>query len=189
MLAIYQWPVLTSERCCPRLLWELLVGILVVLLVAAWGLVLGPALIQSANSPINTERMFRRSLSALAGRRRGPNVLGGRNILVPPKPVYPIQGGRTLTPLGTPARGPTAADRRRRNLTYLAVFIIVTFVLGLFVQPLRFLLVLNLVADVLLIAYLGAVVYLVVWPPQGERTVPVGAEGQLQPQRVAEGGF
>lgn len=190
MLAIYQWPVLGSERRCPRLLWERLVGILVVLLVAAWGLVLGPALIQSANSPINTERMFRRSLSALAGRRRGPNVLGGRNILVPPKPVYPIQGGR-VTPLGSPARGgrPTAADRRRRNLTYLAVFIIVSFVLGLLVQPLRFLLVLNLVADVLLIAYLGAVVYLVVWPPQGERTAPMGAEGQLQPQRVAEGGF
>lgn len=166
-------------------------GILVVLLVAAWGLVLGPALIQSANSPVNTERMFRRSLSALAGRRRGPNVLGGRNILVPPKPVYPTSRAGHLTPLGTPARGgrPTAADRRRRNLTYLAVFIIATFVLGLFVQPLRFLLVLNLIADVLLIAYLGAVVYLVVWPPQGERTVPMGAEGQLQPQRVAEGGF
>lgn len=165
-------------------------GILVVLLVAAWGLVLGPALIQSANSPINTERMFRRSLNALAGRRRGPAVLGGRNILVPPKPVYPVPRGR-LTPLGTPARGgrPTAADRRRRNLTFLAVFIIVTFVLGLFVQPLRFLLVLNLIADVMLIAYLGAVAYLVMWPPQGERTISAGTDAHLQPQRVAEGGF
>jgi hypothetical protein len=169
------------------------VGILVVLLVAAWGLVLGPALIQSANSPINTERMFRRSLSALAGRRRGPAVLGGRNILVPPKPVYPTQGVR-LTPLETGRVGGrggrrTAADPRRRKHTYLAVFIIATFVLGLFVQPLRFLLVVNLIADVLLIAYLGAVVYMVVWPPSGERSIPNASEAQLQPQRVAEGGF
>jgi hypothetical protein len=167
------------------------VGILVVLLVAAWGLVLGPALIQSANSPINTERMFRRSLSALGGKRRAPTVLGGRNILVPPKPAYPATGQR-LTALGTPARGgrSSAAARRRQNLTRLAVFIIVTFVLGILVSPLRFLLVLNLVADVLLIAYLGLVVYMVVWPPSGERTIVApGGEPQLAPQRVAEGGF
>lgn len=166
-------------------------GILVVLLVAAWGLVLGPALLQSANSPINTERMFRRSLQALGGRRRAPTVMGGRNILVPPKPSYPMPGER-LTALGTPARGrrSSAAERRRRNLTHLAVFIIVTFVIGIAVPPLRFLLVLNLIADVLLIAYLGLVVYLVVWPPSGERAIVTTApDPQLQPQRVAEGGF
>jgi hypothetical protein len=167
------------------------VGILVVLLVAAWGLVLGPALLQSANSPVNTERMFRRSLSALGGRRRGPTVLGGRNILVPPKPVYPVQG-RSLTPLGAPARSrrSSAAERRRRNLTRLAVFIIVTFVIGILVPPLRFLLVLNLLADVLLIAYLGLVVYMVVWPPEGERSAaPAPADPALAAQRVAEGGY
>lgn len=166
-------------------------GILVVLLVAAWGLVLGPALLQSANSPINTERMFRRSLSALGGRRRGPTVLGGRNILVPPKPVYPLPG-QSLSPLGTPSRGrrSSGAERRRRNLTHLAVFIIATFVLGIALPPLRFLLVLNLIADVLLIAYLGLVVYMVVWSPQGERmAVQAPNDPQLQPQRVAEGGF
>jgi hypothetical protein len=117
--------------------------------------------------------------------------MGGRNILVPPKPAYPAHGQR-LTPLGSPARGrrSSAAERRRRNLTHLAVFIIVTFVIGIALPPMRFLLVLNLVADVLLIAYLGLVVYMVVWPPSGERAiVPTGAEQQLAPQRVAEGGF
>lgn len=117
--------------------------------------------------------------------------MGGRNILVPPKPSYPMPGER-LTALGTPARGrrSSAAERRRRNLTHLAVFIIVTFVIGIAVPPLRFLLVLNLIADVLLIAYLGLVVYLVVWPPSGERAIVTTApDPQLQPQRVAEGGF
>jgi hypothetical protein len=70
------------------------------------------------------------------------------------------------------------------------VFIIATFVLGIALPPLRFLLVLNLIADVLLIAYLGLVVYMVVWSPQGERmAVQAPNDPQLQPQRVAEGGF
>jgi hypothetical protein len=117
--------------------------------------------------------------------------MGGRNILVPPKPAYPAPGQR-LTPLGTPARGrrSSAAERRRRNLTHLAIFIIATFALGIAVPPLRFLLVINLIADVLLIAYLGLVVYMVVWPPSGERAIvhPAGDQ-HLAPQRVAEGGF
>jgi hypothetical protein len=167
------------------------VGILVVLLVAAWALVLGPALLQSANSPINTERMFRRSLRALGGRRRGPVALGGRNILVPPKPSYPLHGG-ALTPLGRPMRGTrsTAAERRRRNLTYLAVFNIVTFVIGL-IPALRFLLVPHLIGDILLILYLGLAVYMTVWPPVSERSAPTPPMDPtaLQPQRVAEGGL
>jgi hypothetical protein len=175
------------------LCWERFVGILVVLLVAAWGLVLGPALLQSANSPITTERMFRRSLRALGGNRAKPPALGGRNILVPPKPAYPLHG-EALTPLGRPVRVRSkAAERRRRSITYLAVFIIATFVLGFLVQPLRFLLVINLFADLLLVAYLGLAMYLSVWPPQGERRerhpVVPAADPQLHPQRVAEGGF
>ena len=160
------------------------------LLVAAWGLVLGPALLQSANSPIDTERMFRRSLRALGGRRSRPAVLGGRNILVPPKPSYPLRG-QALTPLGRPVRGSraTAAERRRKNLTYLAVFNIVTFIIGL-APPLRFLLVPHLIGDVLLILYLGLAVYMTVWPPLSERTLPPPVDPTaLQPQRVAEGGF
>ncbi len=166
-------------------------GILVLLLVAAWGLVLGPALLQSASSPIDTERMFRRSLRALGGKRSRPTGLGGRNILVPPKPSYPLRGGE-LTPLGRPVRGggrSTAAERRRKNLTYLAVFNIVTFLIGL-LPPLRFLLVPHLIGDVLLILYLGLAVYMTVWPPQSERSVPPPVDpSALQPQRVAEGGL
>jgi hypothetical protein len=133
--------------------------------------------------------MFRKSLSALGGRRRGSNPLGGRNILVPPKPVYPLRG-QTLTPLGSPIRGgrSSAAERRRRNLTYLAIFIISTFLLGI-LPPLRFLLVLNLVADVMLILYLGLAVYMTVWPPQNERPAPPPMDTALAPQRVAEGGL
>ncbi len=145
-------------------------GILVVLLVAAWGLVLGPALLQSVgNSPMDTERMFRRSLRALGGRGAAKqSVLGGRSILVPPKAPYPLQEGmvgrrRPQTPASR-----TASERRRRNLTYLAVFIIATFLLGVF-PPLRFLLVVNLIADVMLIVYLGLALYLAVWPPASER--------------------
>ncbi len=131
--------------------------------------------------------MFRRSLSALGGRRRGSNPLGGRNILVPPKPVYPRRG-QTLSPLGSPVRGnrATAAERRRRNLTHLAAFIIGTFVLGL-LPTLRFLLILNLIADVLLIAYLGLAVYMTAWPPERER--PQTMDPTLAPQRVAGGGL
>ena len=82
----------------------------------------------------------------------------------------------------------SAAERRRRNLTYLAVFIIVTFLLGL-LQPLRFLLVFNLIADVMLILYLGLAVYMTVWPPTSERTHASAAPVELAPQQVAEGGF
>ena len=162
-------------------------GILVVLLVAAWGLVLGPALLQSANSPINTERMFRRSLRALGGRRTRPSVVGGRNILVPPKPAYPLSG-QVLSPLGSPMRSgrSSAAERRRKNLTYLATFNIVTFVIGL-LPPLRFLLVPHLIGDVLLILYLGLAVYMTVWPPARERQPHVQPDPALQ--RVAGGEF
>jgi hypothetical protein len=163
------------------------VGILVVLLVAAWGLVLGPALLQSASSPVDTERMFRRSLRALGPKRRAPMPMGGRNILVPPKPVYPMQG-QQLTPLGRPMPGTgrmTAADRRRRNLTYLAAFNIVTFVIGL-MPPMRFILIGHLVGDALLILYVALAVYMANFAPQSR------SEGRVQTEvvpRVAEGGF
>jgi hypothetical protein len=94
-----------------------------------------------------------------------------------------------LTPLGSPVGGrrPTAAARRRKNLTYLASFIVGTFLLGL-LPPLRFLLIFNLIADVMLIAYLGLAVYMTVWPPERERFVET-ADPALAPQRVAEGGY
>ena len=138
-----------------------------VLLVAAWGLVLGPALLQSVgNSPVDSERVFRRSLSALGGpkRPRRQPVLGGRSILVPPKSPYPLSGPvQQFGPQRRRKVRSSAALRRRRNLTNLAIFIIVTFVLGIF-PPLRFMLVVNLVADVALILYLGLAMYLAIWP-------------------------
>ena len=160
-------------------------GILVVLLVAAWGLILGPALLQSwGSSPLDTERVFRRSLRALGKRPRQP-VLGGRSILVPPKSPYPLSGRPATLGARPPRASSSAAQRRRRNLTNLALFIIVTFLLGL-VPPLRFLLVINLVADVLLILYLALAAYLAAWPPPAEReAVPVPAEALPQ---AAEGG-
>jgi len=181
--------VLISERRGPLLLWERRVGILVVLLVAAWGLVLGPALLQSVgNSPMDTERMFRRSLRALGGRGRGSSVLGGRSILVPPKAPYPLQEGVVGRRRQQSIASRTAAERRRRNLTYLAVFIIATFLLGVF-PPLRFLLVVNLVADVMLIVYLGLALYLAVWPPASERdgSVPAPVEELPASQPAADG--
>lgn len=160
-------------------------GILVVLLVAAWALVLGPALLQSASSPVDTERMFRRSLRALGGKRRAPVSMGARTILVPPKPTYPVHGQR-LTPLGRPVSSrSTASARRRRNLTYLAAFNIVTFLIGL-APPMRFLLVPHLIGDVLLILYLALAAYMTAWPPTSERTAHRPVE--MFPQQVAEGG-
>ena len=156
-------------------------GILVVLLVAAWGLVLGPALLQSlGTSPIDSERMFRRSLKTM-GRRPKYGVLGARSVLVPPKSPYPL--GTEPGTLGRPVRPrSSAAERRRKNLTYLAIFIIGTFLLGL-VPSLRFLLVFNIIADVMLVLYLGLAVYVAIWPPPTERE-PVGAEPLPPARRV-----
>ena len=132
--------------------------------------------------------MFRRSLNALGGKKRTPAPLGGRNILVPPKPVYPLHGA-AVTPLGTPIRSgrSSAAEKRRKNLTKLALFIVATFVLGM-VPALRFLLILNFVADVALLAYLALVVYMVVSPkpPARERTQ---VYDEVPPAHVAGGGF
>lgn len=90
---------------------------------------------------------------------------------MPRKPDYP--SGTVDTVGGRPVRSfkPTAAERRRKNLTYLAIFIIATFVLGL-IPGLRFLLVINVIADVLLVLYLAAAFYLAVWPPTTERDLP-----------------
>jgi hypothetical protein len=109
-------------------------------------------------------------------------MLGARSVLVPPKSPYPLQ----MDPgsIGKPMRTrSSAAEKRRKNLTYLAIFIIGTFVLGL-VPSLRFLLVFNIIADVLLVLYLGLALYIAVWPPPSER-VQVGAEADVAAQRVA----
>lgn len=114
---------------------------------------------------MQTEKRFTRALKALGGPKRPRTVPGGRWVLVPPAPDYPPPGGASARP------GPSAADRRRRNLSYLAVFILVTFVLGLF-PPLRALLLLNLIADILLVVYLGAALYFAarpVTPPADRR--------------------
>ncbi len=106
------------------------------------------------------------------GKRPRYGALGGRSILVPSKAPYPMPAmaggpGMRLTP---GAR--TAAERRRRNLANLAIFVIATFVLA-WVPGLRFLLVVNLIADVLLVLYLAAAVFLVVWPRAGREAMPV----------------
>jgi len=164
------------------------VGILVVLLVAAWGLVLGPALLQSVgNSPVDSERVFKRSLSALGRKQRQP-VLGGRSILVPPKSPYPLNGPvRFGKAQGVPG-AKTAAMRRRRNLTNLAVFIIATFLLG-FIPPLHFILFINLIADVALILYLGLALYVAIWPPPERQQEPVVTADAPPAAAVGDGSF
>jgi hypothetical protein len=112
--------------------------------------------------------------------------MGARTILVPPKPVYPLQG-QAVTPLGRPvAMRSSAAERRRRNLTYLATFNIVTFLVGL-IPAMRWLLVPHLAGDILLILYLGLAVYMTAGPSRNERIAQRPAE--VVPQQVAEGGF
>jgi hypothetical protein len=90
------------------------------------------------------------------------------------------------------ARRRAAADRRRQNLTWLAGFIVITFLLGL-IPALRFLLVINLVADILLIAYLGLAVYIAARPPTETRTraaPPTPAyEPDIRRPEVAGGGL
>lgn len=119
---------------------------------------------------METEKVFRRALRALGGPRRPRSDLGGRWVLVPPSPEYPI------LPRRSDGRRPTAAERRNRNLTYLAGFIVVTFLLGLLLRPLRFLLVANVVADLLLVAYILAAVFVAARPPKRSgRPGPAGA--------------
>jgi hypothetical protein len=111
-------------------------------------------------------------------------MVGARSILVPRKTDYPAGqvdtvGGRPIRPLRA-----TAAERRRKNLTYLAIFIIVTFVTGL-IPGLHFLLFVNVIADVLLVLYLGAAFYLAVWPPRSERDELPPIEETIPPQAAA----
>lgn len=117
------------------------------------------------------------------GKRPRYGALGGRSILVPAKVPYPLgpQTGPT-SPLTPGARN--AAERRRRNLAHLAIVVIATFVLA-WVPGLRFLLVVNLIADVLLVLYLAAAVFLVVWPRAGREPMPVVEEPA--PQRAVGG--
>lgn len=88
--------------------------------------------------------------------------------------------GRIITPSSR-----SAAERRRRNLANLAIFVIASFVLA-WVPGLRFLLVVNLIADVLLVLYLAAAVFLVVWPRASEREALPVLEDPAH-QRAAEG--
>lgn len=129
--------------------------------------------------------MFQRTLRALSRRPTG-SVLGGRSILVPPKTPYPYGTGPGAPHESGRSLRSSAAERRRRNLTYLAIFIIATFLLGL-IPALRFLLVVNLVADVLLILYLGAALYLAVWPPPSEREPLPPIDREAEPRRAAGG--
>lgn len=97
---------------------------------------------------MKTERVFSKALKALGGSRGTKNAATGRWVMVPTSPEYP----------GTVQHRPRvpAAERRRRNLSFLAAFIIGTFVLGL-LPVFRVLLFVNLGADIVLIAYLVAV--------------------------------
>lgn len=106
------------------------------------------------------------------GKRPRYGALGGRSILVPSKAPYPLQAMGSSPGVHVSPGSRTAAERRRRNLANLAIFVIATFVLA-WVPGLRFLLVVNLIADVLLVLYLGAAVFLVVWPRAGRETLPV----------------
>jgi hypothetical protein len=81
------------------------------------------------------------------------------------------------------SRSRNAAERRRKNLAHLAIFVIGTFVLA-WVPGLRFLLVINLIADVLLVLYLVAAVFMVVWPRADREPMPVIEEPARQ---AAEG--
>jgi hypothetical protein len=131
--------------------------------------------------------VFKRSLSALGRKQRQP-VLGGRSILVPPKSPYPLNGGPV--PFGKAQRmtSRSAAMRRRRNLTNLAVFIIATFLLG-FIPPLHFMLFINLVADVALILYLGLALYMAIWPPPEREPMPVPQAHEAPQRAAADGSF
>ncbi len=166
-------------------------GILVlVLLVAAWGLVLGPALLKYSTdpSPLRTEMMFQRTLKALGG-PRSPSA-SGRIILAPRTADYPVQPLTSRTTTTTPranAHRETAADRRRRNLSALSGFIIVTFLLGWLIQPLRFLLVINFIADLLLLAYLAAAAYVANWPVTSASPTPRPATQLHQPKAAGSG--
>ena len=119
------------------------------------------------------------------GRRPRYGALGARSVLVPQKSTYPLQMDPSA--IGRPGRTArrAAAERRRKNLTYLAVFIIGTFLLGL-VPSLRFLLVFNIIADALLVAYLGLALYVAIRPPPSERQPVIAGGAQPDaPQRVA----
>src|SRR5207244_4478489 len=98
---------------------------------------------------------------AIGGPRRArTTAVGGRWVLVPPASSQPL--GLPGAP-GT-ARRRTAAERRSRNLTVLAGFIILTFIAGMGLRGLRFLLVIHVVADVVFVAYFLAALYFAARP-------------------------
>lgn len=132
--------------------------------------------------------MFRRALRALGSKGDGDAVLGARRVLVLRKAEYPPRSQSVRSEDGAPRRRATAADRRRRNLTALAVFIIVTFFGGL-IGELRFLLVANLVACILLIAYLGAAIYYTARTTRSRQPSTAYGQSEVSPPSVAGGGL
>ena len=167
-------------------------GILVLgLLLAAWGLVLGPTLLRNAQetSPIRTEMMFHRALKAMAGPRRPRDAMGGRWVMVPRTSDYPRYrertGGRAGAASATSSARRSAAERRRRNMTALSAFVIVTFFTGL-LPPLDFLLWPCLLASVLLIAYVVAALVFAARPVAVQQRT---ATEDVRPPEVAGGGL
>lgn len=161
-------------------------GILVlVLLVAAWGLVLGPALLKNVSdpSPVRTEMMFQKTLRAIGGPRR-PRAVAGRIILAPKSSDYPLSPIMSRVAILNDTG--TASARRRRNLTFLAGFIIVTFLLGWLISPLRFVLYINFVADLVFVAYLAAAVFIANQQPVRTRAEQ-SSGGDMVPREVAGG--
>lgn len=147
-------------------------AIVLVVLIGAWALVLGPVLLRDARGPVSTTlyRALERARSVVDG-RSVPLPGRGRMILAPPKQPYPVN-----IPKAVPGRkqSRSAAQRRRLLMTRLAAFIVVTFFLGL-IPPLRILLYPCLGACVLMVLYVGAAVWFaaraVPAPPKQSREV------------------
>lgn len=129
--------------------------VFLIVMVAAWALVLGPVLLRDGRGPVATTlyRGLEKARSVVDG-RTVPLPGRGRLILAPPKQPYPVNRQATT---GEPGRR-TAAQRRRAVMTKLAAFIVTTFVFGL-LPHMRGLLYLCLVGCVLLVAYVAAAVW------------------------------
>lgn len=164
-------------------------GILViVLLLAAWGLVLGPVLLKNAQdyAPMRTEAMFARALKAMSGTKRPGSMLAGRWVMVPRTRDYPEYPARKRGQSRQTSGGRvSAAERRRKNMVALAAFIIVTFLPG-WLFHVQFLLVINLIADILLVAYIAAAIWFAARPVNAPADAG-NAQGDVRPPEVAGG--
>lgn len=127
--------------------------------------------------------MFRRALKAIGGPKPPKGAVGGRWVLVPRSSEYPDAMGP-----GERRKGPSAAERRRRNLTVLSGFIIVSFLIGL-LPPFRFVLYGTLLGCVLLVAYLGAAIYYAARPVAWTRSETEVEAPQTTAPEAAGGGW